>query len=182
MISQLDIVLALEWRWIALFFSLLLTLIHAIEEVYGEGGPLWGYFGDLVDVKVPAWLGATAVVVLLPLTLAVLACNGYGSACVTCLSLLAGAKLGDAIFSHWMPDLIRRLLENTPPPRELSDLRVELILPRRPNPGIYSSFLAAAEAFLVIGLLGVEVLPAIAAGLVFALVLPGLWLVGRWQR
>jgi hypothetical protein len=153
-----------EWHPFALAASCFLTALHAAEEVLGEGGPLWDYFSDEAGVYFPA-AGALAVCVALPSALAAVATLGYvgcagGSGAA--LSALCGARLGDALFSHWGPALFGRL----------------------PNPGLYSSALCAGEGGLLLWLARVDPVPALAAAAPFALTWPALWLarVARARR
>lgn len=152
------LVLALLWPAVVTGLSITVTVEHAVDEVVGDGGPLWSEFGRIAGVRVPDWLGVLGVSVVLPTSLAVAAVYGYLSGCETALSLLVGARLGDALFSHaglWLAGL------------------------SRPNPGLPSSVLCALEGLVGACFLTVSPVTAVAAGLGFAAVIPSLWLVGR---
>jgi hypothetical protein len=136
--------------------SILATVLHAREEVAGPGGPLWAEFGRLAGRAVPNWLGATAVAVVLPVTLATLAIHGYLHGSIVALSLLAGARIGDALFSHWGLWIAK-----------LS----------KPNPGLWTSTLYLVEGPALLYWWPIEMIPALAAGMGFALVIPVIWLV-----
>ena len=152
---------------IALFLvSSLFTLIHITEELLGDGGPLWENFGRIVGVQLPDRLGFGLFTVGLPIALIAVAWVGYLVHVDIMLSLLIGLRLGDSVISHW-------------------GLRVTNL--SNPNPGIYSTALYVLEAAVAFWL--VDSLNWIwfgAGWVVFAGVLPGLWLTGiiipKWRK
>jgi hypothetical protein len=141
---------------VAFALSLAFTVIHAAEEWFGKGGPLWDNFGRIVGVRLPPVLGFLLFIVGLAASLAALSYLGYLAGSVLAISLLLGARLGDSLFSHW--GLYVLGLSN-------------------PNPGIKSTVLYVIESGIFIwmytsslsafGLLGAAF---------FAAVLPSLWL------
>lgn len=112
----------------ALFLvSVGLTLLHTIQqEVWGKGGPFWEYAEPITGVRL-SWFVGFALFVGLAAILIALAVAGYLFGSVFFLSVLIGARVGDALVSHGL-------------------LAVAF---RRPNPGLSSSVLYLAEAVAV---------------------------------
>lgn len=153
--------LLLSWSAFAAYLSVLATLLHAGEEVLGDGGPLWSEFGRLAGVRVPERAGFFSVAIVLPTVLGTAAILGYVFGSQVAVSILIGARLGDAAFSHvglWLSGL------------------------SRPNPGIKSSLLYIVEGVAGLWLFSVSPLVAIGSALSFVAVIPGLWLAGRIRR
>jgi hypothetical protein len=143
-LSHWAVVLAYKWQVAMLIFSIGITVSHTLEEVLGEGGPFWTYYNP----KIPYWLGAFSVAGVLPVILIYLAYLGYMEKSVFALSLLAGLRLGDSIFSHWLPALFGR----------------------RPNPGFTSSFNSAMDAGLLIFIFKLQPWPVMLGIMIFMIV------------
>lgn len=150
------LVIVYAWRLEIMILSILFSVAHALEETYGEGSPLWDYFGRIANVKIPEIIGFVSVSILLPIVLSILAIIGYSDdRYLWALSLLCGARLGDTIFSHWLL----------------------WIIGYRPNPGIFSSVLYVFEvAFLFT--FDLTMLWFIVGVVSFAVVIPSLYVVG----
>lgn len=153
--------LALVWPWLAVLVSVCLSVAHALEECCGDGGPLWEYFARVAESRpLPEHLSLLVVGGLLPGVLCVVAGAGYLYQNPWWLSLLAGARLTDAVTSHWLPWLLA--------PGQ-----------GRPNPGQWSAIAYLFEGSLILALSGVEWLPLALGGLPFLLVWPVLWLLPK---
>lgn len=114
----------MDWFVVA---SCLFTLVHLVSEVHDDGGPLWDYFGPLAGVVVPDLLGFLTFTAGLGAALFTISCLAWWYEHSWALSLLLGLRVGDAVISHWTPQL----------------------LGKRPNPGLRSSWLYAGEAILL---------------------------------
>lgn len=145
-------------------FDVLLTALHTYQEYRGE---LWGYFGRIAGVRIPRPLGVALFSTALPLGLWALAVLGIGAEFFGATELpwavgaLAGARCGDAVFSHAGP-------------RSRG---------HRPNPGFSTASVGMVEA-LAIPLVWNDEAPGYAVGFfvgagLFALVLPSLRLLRR---
>ena len=106
--------------------SLLITITHVLEELLGEGGPLWKYFGAISEVNISDRIGFLLFTIGLTITLGVITAFGYLANSEFAISLLLGARIGDSIFSHWVLAFIKR-----------------------PNPGIYTTLLFVAESIFI---------------------------------
>lgn len=111
-----------------LFLSLVSTLAHVTEEVHGEGGPIWRYFGDIVGLKIPDKLGFIVFNLSLVVVLWFAAQLAYRGMNLFWMGVMLGARLGDSVCSHWLLAIAGKV----------------------PNPGIYSTYLYAIEAFLIV--------------------------------
>ncbi len=109
--------------------SALFTLLHVAEELVGDGGPLWRYFGAIAGLRIPDAIGFVLFTVGLAAALIVVAWLGYVGGSALWLGVLLGARVGDSVFSHWL-----------------------LVLEWKPNPGIATTVLFAVEVALVIAL------------------------------
>lgn len=118
-----------HWMWAAFAASTLLTVVHAAEEVIGEGGPLWNEFGRIARVKVPAPIGFLGVAVILPLVSVFAAMQGYVNGMPLWASVLCGIRLGDTLFSH---------------------VGLWAVGVSRPNPGLYTALFFAVEGGLIL--------------------------------
>lgn len=137
------------------------TLLHAAEELWGDGGPLWDNFGDIVHVRVDPVFGFLAFSVGLPLALAYWAYWAYLEGSVVAISLLFGARVGDTLISHWGLWALG-----------WSD----------PNPGIWTTGLYVLEAILIAANFSLLPWYCLAGAGFFATVLPGLKLYGAIQQ
>jgi hypothetical protein len=162
----LVLVLTLFAPHILLAASLVFTVVHAAEEVWGEGGPLWRYFGRLSGVHVPDWLGLLGVGLFVPCLSAAAAWLAYETPETDSLApafcgFLAGLRTGDFVSSHAAP-------------------RVAFA---GPNPGFASSFLYLAEGCFVFAVYPVAAAAVVCGFLVFvAGGLPALGLAGFLVR
>lgn len=140
--------------------SVFFTIIHAVEELIGDGGPLWDNFGRIVGVRLPYFLGFILFTAGLAGILIFCSFRAYCWSSPIFLSLLFGARVGDTLISHWG-------LYWT----GLSD----------PNPGLYSTALYVTESFLIYLFAGDMLLLSyiLLGAAFFASVLPTLWLAGR---
>ena len=140
------------WVWAMFGTSVLLTAVHAIEEVDGKGGPLWSEFGRIAGVRVSPNLGFLGVVVFLPFASIVAATLGYVNGLPLWASILCGIRLGDTLFSH------------------VGLVAIGLSIP---NPGIYSSLFFVVEGSLILYLWETLSWPVVLfAAAPFAVVLP----------
>ena len=126
----LFVILGVNWAF---------TLIHILQEWKGEDVPLWRVFGAVVGVWIPNRLGFLSFTVLLCAVqwlVGLAAIAGWLpvvgplslSAGVGALGALIGARLADCVVSHW----------------GLHGLGY------RPNPGLSSTVLYAAEAIFIL--------------------------------
>jgi hypothetical protein len=99
--------------WLALglllAINLGLTLVHGVEELKGR---LWGYFGGIAGLRVPAWLGIPTFSIGLTLVLWALGLIGIGGGlsavvgprtdgwALGAIGALIGGRVADGIFSH----------------------------------------------------------------------------------
>lgn len=79
--------------------SVVATLLHTAEEVFGEGGPFWDYAAELIGLRL-SWFAGAGLFASLAAILVALAAGGYLLSSTWCLSVLLGARLGDALASH----------------------------------------------------------------------------------
>lgn len=147
-----------------LFFisSLVVTLFHVVEELIGEGAPLWRYFGRIAGIQIPDDVGAIVFAGGLSLTLGIVAILAYCYEMPFFLGVLIGARVGDAIFSHWL-----------------------LWIWYRPNPGLPTTLLFVGEVILILVFNGWGSIIGIALGMLFfASVIPVLrvWSVLQKQE
>ena len=159
------VVLLLIWatygKGISLIISSILTLAHATEEVYGDGGPLWDYFSQLSKVRIPSWLGVISIGILVPATLLIVAYHAYLEPSPWFIGLLVGLRLGDFLFSHLGPRIVWQKV----------------------NPGFLSSWGYLVEGSLVTyTYCCLNVWAVVLGAAVFALVLPTLFLINFIQR
>jgi hypothetical protein len=143
------------------FVSVIFTVFHAAEELWGPGGPLWRNFGRIVGLDLPDLLGFLSFTVGLSVMLFGVAFGAYCFDSGFWVSVLIGARLGDCLISHW----------------SLSAIGLS-----SPNPGIYSTTLYAAEGIWLIcwlaeGALTISLVGIVLGGGFFALVLPSLYLL-----
>jgi hypothetical protein len=147
------IVLVLLSKQICFLVSSTLSVIHAAEEVYGSGGPLWDYFGRLCEVKIASWLGAITVGLLLPAALVIVAYYTYLVPSPWFIGLLVGLRLGDFLFSHLLPRIVWQT----------------------PNPGFISAWGYLVEGTMLIYTCSyLDAFAAFLGAAVFALVMPTL--------
>lgn len=154
------LVLILLGGWVASFVSGLLSLGHALEETLGENGPLWDYVADRVRGRaLPDTLGLLLLGVALPAALLAVAAMGYCFGSMVFLSLLAGARIGDSVFTHIVPGFLVPV----------------------PNPGVETACLYLGEAVLVLLYLGSALTAwAFLLGMLpFALLWPTAWVAAR---
>jgi hypothetical protein len=88
--------------------DVMLTLVHVTEEFKGH---LWGYFGGIVGVQVPRWLGVLSFTVLLTMVLWTIGFVAIAGPLVFpnsvseplamgAMGALIGGRLSDGVFSH----------------------------------------------------------------------------------
>jgi hypothetical protein len=118
---------------LALFGSVLLSAVHALEELFGDPSSLGTYFARLYGIGPAPALAVDAGVALLPGALAFLAALGYACGVPWAMWALCGWRLADGLLMHWLPWL---LLEGG-----------------RPNPGLLTATLGLLEAGLVLACL-----------------------------
>lgn len=97
---------------ILLGFDLVLTLVHSLQELKGANAPLWRYFGAIIGVQIPDWLGFAVFFVLLTLVLWAVGLAGISGYvpfldkekrekwAIAAVGVLIGARISDGIFSH----------------------------------------------------------------------------------
>jgi hypothetical protein len=136
--------------WLAACFSVVSTTVHTRDEVTGENGPIWDYL--LPDWRVPYWAGLAG---LLSLAVGLSAAGWFAWAGGSgwWASVLFGARVGDGVFSHWLP----------------------WFSGRRPNPGMATTPLYAVESVVLLSVFDLDFGPAVLAALGFAAV----WVTGR---
>lgn len=107
------------WPFVACALSALATLLHTWQELTDDGAPIWRYLRLPVSplAGFVGLLGFAAVQ-------GGLAAHGYIDGRRWALWLLLAIRLGDCVVSHWVPWLRGR----------------------RPNPGLTTTPLYAAEA------------------------------------
>lgn len=137
--------------------SILITVMHALEERYGNGGPLWTYFGNIAGYWPSRKVGMFVTILMPAAMLSTLAWFAYGEHYDWAISLLFGARVGDLVVNHGF-----------------------LLFASRPNPGIITAWmLYTAEAWLLYQKFGIENLPlGIVGVLLFAGIVPAFALVG----
>lgn len=106
--------------------SVLATVVHTLDEVEGEGGPIWTYLARTYGPEVPDWVGAGGLLVF-SAAQAGAALVGYAAGVGPVLWALATVRTADCLVSHWGPWLAGR----------------------RPNPGLATTPLYAGEATLI---------------------------------
>lgn len=150
--------MTIEASWTLFLASIIFTLLHAADEFFNEGGPLWENFGEIVGTRLPYRLGFALFSVGLPCLLILAAFFAYLYQSPFALSVMVGARLGDTVISHWWLWLTG-----------LSS----------PNPGLQTTPLYVLEAAAVLFLFGVS-WPGVLVGAGFFLaVLPVLRLSRR---
>ncbi len=176
----------------AMCWTIAIAFLHMVEETQGR---LWAYFGETVDFpllkRLPPVVGFLLIVApafLLQSLAAFMAFSG-GSIDVFWLSVLIGARLGDAVFSHAIP-VARgqaRATYNEPGERLTNDSG-----PTQLNPGLATAVIYLVDGLLLTVIWSAPLLAmpsrelavagfAVGAGF-FALVLPGLQLLSRASR
>jgi hypothetical protein len=168
---------------VILGLDLAFTLLHTLQEWKGSEVPLWRYFGAIVGLWIPDWLGFPSFTVGLTATLWLAGFIGIAGwlpilgpvalpVAVSALGILIGARLADTLVPHV-------LLHS---------------LGYRPNPGLSSTPLYVLEAIFIAVTFqkGLSLHPMAAwvgfagAVLFFCLVLPLLWslrlVVSPWRR
>lgn len=120
------IVALLYAPWVLVFISVLGTIIHTADEIWGGDEPFWEYAEGITQIFVSWHTGFLAFCGLATVLIG-LAIGGYIYGSVALLSILVGARLGDAIVSHG----------------------VLAVFYKRNNPGLWSSLYYVGEALLV---------------------------------
>lgn len=147
------------WLFAAFLVSSFFSILHTTDEIIGERMTLWEEFGRIAGVRIPGALGFLSVGILLPGMLIALAYVGYRYESAAVLSILAGARIGDAYYSH-------------------AFLRINGMSPH--NPGLASSAYSWLEgiflSFFLSGKLSF-LLFLIPIGF-FASIIPMLWAIG----
>jgi hypothetical protein len=143
-----------RWEvWLAL--SVTLILVHTMEEVRGEGGPLWRYLSDVsgADIYDPA--GYAAVALVTPAAMMTAVAMAYWTREPFWLGVVFGAKSGDMAFTHTLPT----------------------VSGYRPNPGIWSSLLYGTEAIGLATALELDPLGMVVGAAPFMLLWPSLYVM-----
>jgi hypothetical protein len=108
--NQSNLILALAV--ILLGVDLVLTLVHSLQELKGVNAPLWRYFGAIIGVQIPDWLGFPVFFVLLTVVLWAVGLAGIigyvpflekerrDKWAIAAVGVLIGARISDGIFSH----------------------------------------------------------------------------------
>ncbi|MBX9685045.1 MAG: hypothetical protein K2X27_00010 [Candidatus Obscuribacterales bacterium] len=159
-----------------------IAFFHMLEEAQGR---LWAYFGELLEADWLRHLSAHAGLILIVWPAFVLqagaAYGAFSAAQVNpfWLSLLIGARIGDGLFSHFIP-----FAQGFAAPRT-GKVQEQL------NPGLATAVVYLVDSLLLALLFNQELLSA-ASGTVlagaalgagfFALVQPGLKLASRFVR
>jgi len=141
----------------AFVLSVAFSIIHALQELWDDGGPIWRYFGSIADVRIPDSLGFWLFTVGLTATLATVSWLAYLEGSALALGVLLGARVGDALVSHWL-----------------------LATVKRPNPGLSTTELYVAEVVCVLILWPGEIsqLGVVLGAGFFASIIPALRLLG----
>lgn len=80
-----------------LLLSVIITLAHTADEVFGEGGPIWDYLAGVTGLSAMLWLGGYA---LFQASLLVSAWAGLHLGLVAPLVFLAAARVVDFGLTH----------------------------------------------------------------------------------
>ncbi len=103
--------------------SALAVVMHTVQEVSGDGGPIWKYLGLTTNRII-----GVILLVGFGFVQAVAAHEAYIGRGVVAAVALAAFKLGDCVVSHWIPAIRGRL----------------------PNPGMSTTPLYAVEGVAVL--------------------------------
>lgn len=136
--NQSNLIVALAV--ILLGVDIVLTFVHSLQELKGVNAPLWRYFGAIVGIQIPDWMGFPVFFVLLTVVLWALGLAGIigyvpflekekrDKWAIAAVGILIGARISDGIFSHILLWYVGY----------------------RPNPGLTSVPYYFAEALLLI--------------------------------
>ncbi len=143
---------------VLLAISPITSWLHAYQEIKEN---LWKYFQELIGAKitVPTILGIVTLLVL-PIILSICAQMAYWEQSKFFMGILLGARIGDTLFSHWIPSFFKK-----------------------ENPGLETSVIYAVESALILLLqLAFSWEGFIVGFLPFLLLLPTYWIIDRSKK